>query len=205
MAKIIKFPLESSKKYGFRKARKRSKPNPEDYGQLKLFQENPEAKIVQMSLGPGPFEQALLLDENEDPRAADLYQKTIEAEEHVADAYCNLGILHSRSGDLTKAVDNFTRSLKEDPRHFEAHYNLGNLYSGAGDLQLARLHYEMAIEIAPEFPNSFYNLGLVLAIKKEFKNALQAFTKFKELATEEEKSNADEVLASLKQTMINQA
>ena len=205
MAKIIKFPLENSKKYGFRKARKKSKPNPEDYGQLNLFQEDPEAKIVQLSLGISPFEQALLLDESQDTRAIDLYKKTIEAGEHVADAYCNLGILFSHSGDRTKAVDNFTRSLKVDPRHFEAHYNLGNLYSDAGDLDLARLHYEIAITVAPEFPNSFYNLGLVLAVKKEFKSAIEAFTKFRELAEEGEKSNADDVLASLKQTMINQA
>jgi Flp pilus assembly protein TadD len=120
----------------------------------------PTAQIVALTSELTAFEQALQCDERADPRAAELYQKAIEAGDCMADAYCNLGIIESNAGNTAKAFDSFTKALKTDPRHAEAHFNLGNLYLEVSDLRLARVHYEFAGEIDPAFANAFFNLAL---------------------------------------------
>jgi Flp pilus assembly protein TadD len=119
----------------------------------------------------------------------------------VADAYCNLGIIQSKQGNMSKAFDSFTSSLKIDPRHFEAHFNLGNMYFDVNDLRLAQLHYELAAEVDPSFPNVYFNLALVQAINNEIADAVTALTKYQELAPEAERRNADELMENLKKSL----
>jgi len=140
----------------------------------------------------------LLWDEQGDARAIELYARAIEAQDCVADAYCNLGIIHSQKGDTAKAFDCFTTSLKDDPRHLEAHYNLGNLYFELNDFRLAQTHYELAAAIDPSFANLYFNLGLVRAINNDLLAAISALTKYQELVPADEAQNASELLGNLK-------
>ena len=144
-----------------------------------------------------PFEEALLLDERGDCRAANAYGRAIAEGDLVADAYCNLGIMESKAGRMAKAFDCFTKSLEHNPRHFESHYNLGNLYFEGDNLRLARMHYELAAEINPTFPNLYFNLGLVLALLGEHNAAIEAFVHFQNLAPPEERKNADDLISGL--------
>src|SRR5258708_385992 len=138
MGQILKFPVQASK-FGFKRVRKRAQP-PEDPGQLHLFPK-PTAQILQFAPDLSRFEQALMLDERGDAKAAELYRRAIEEHDCIADAYCNLGILESQKGNTAKSFDCFTIALKHDPRHFEAHYNLGNLYFDINHLLLPPIHY----------------------------------------------------------------
>lgn len=126
-------------------------------GQLNLFR----AEVGRLARLLTPFEEALLLHEQGDPKAADSYLEAISEGDNVAEAYCNLAIINLEQANVAKALDNFTLSLKSDPRHVEAHYNLGNLYYDAGELGLARLHYEAATQIEPGFSLVYFNLALV--------------------------------------------
>src|SRR5207249_11046943 len=125
MAQILKFPTQASK-LGYKRVRKRSRVA-ESTDQLDLFPPA-TAQILNIESGLSRFEQALLLDERGDVKAAEAYAKAIEEQDCTADAYCNLGIIESQKGNTSKAFDCFTTSLKHDPRHSEAHYNLANLY-----------------------------------------------------------------------------
>lgn len=206
MAKIVKFPINSSSKLGYKKVRKCRRVNLEDYGQLNMFTTPPsEAKVVSMHSYESAFEQALHLDEDDNERAAEFYWKAIQAGECVADAYCNLGILESGKESYVKAIDCFTNCLKHDPRHFEAHYNLANVYSEVGEMNLAKIHYEISIEIEPDFESSYYNLGLVLAMQKDFKGAVRVLNKYRELATDRERDNVDKLISSLQKSMKTKA
>src|SRR5215510_14236333 len=100
MAEIIKFPAQASK-LGFKRVKKRSFAADQD--QLDLFPA-PRAQILSFESGLNLFEQALILDERGDVRAADLYLKAIEEHVCAADAYCNLGIIESKR-DTVKAFD----------------------------------------------------------------------------------------------------
>jgi len=197
MTKVVQFPVSAPQKLGPRKARRRKRPNLEDYGQLNMFDQLPDTPIVSLPKAGSFFEEALSMDEAGNPEAEKYYLLAIENEQSIEDAYCNLGILKSSLGDLSKAIDYLTQCLKLNPRHFEAHYNLGNVYSDLGNLELARVHYELSTQIEPEYPNSFYNLGLVLISLKKYKEAILCINKFVELAPSSEHQTANELIKTL--------
>ena len=147
-------------------------------GQLNLFRALERGKLARLLT---PFEEALLLHEQGDARAAESYLEAINEGDNVAEAYCNLGIINKDLGDIGKALDNFTMSLKHEPRHVEAHYNLGNLYFDAGELPLARLHYEAAAQIEPAFSLVYFNLALVHYKLSDLPGALKALETYKQL------------------------
>ena len=155
-------------------------------GQLNLFR----AEVSRVARLLTPFEEALLLHEQGDPKAADCYVEAIGEGDNVAEAYCNLAIINLEQGNVAKALDNFTLSLKSDPRHVEAHYNLGNLYYDAGELPLARLHYEAATQIEPGFSLVYFNLALVYHKLGEGAAASAALEKYMQLEPDDEEIEA---------------
>ncbi|MDR0843419.1 MAG: tetratricopeptide repeat protein [Acidobacteriota bacterium] len=177
-------------------------------GQLNLFPppENEEqGRLLQLPVRISPFEEALILHEQGDPRAAELYLQAIHEEECVADAFCNLGILAYEAKNIPTAFDHFSNALKSDPRHFEAHFNLAHLYFEAGDVRLARLHYDLAAVIEPGNASVHFNLGLVSAIEGKIPAAIDALGKAKEFATEEELVQIEEILTGLKNASATEA
>jgi len=147
-------------------------------GQLSLFRGVEESRIRRLRT---PFEEALLLDDQSDPRAVEAYLEAIDNGDNVAEAYCNLGIINKDLGNVGVALDNFTLALKHEPRHVEAHYNLGNLYFDAGQLPLAKLHYEAAAQIEPRFSLVYFNLALAHFKLNDLSAALAAIANYKEL------------------------
>jgi tetratricopeptide (TPR) repeat protein len=198
MGHILKFPVQAWK-FGYKRVNKRATAA-ENPDQLQLFP-RPTAQILDFAPELSRFEQALMLDERGELKAAELYKKAIEEQDCVADAYCNLGIIESQKGNTTKAFDCFTISLKHNPRHLEAHFNLGNLYFDVNDVRLAQIHYEMATEVDPSFPNVYFNLGLVQAISNDLAAAVGTLTKYQELVSEDEARKADELLHNLKKSL----
>lgn len=200
MAKVLPFSPKPPAKFGFEKARTRTKGGPVKPGQLNLFPPA-VARVFRLKTELGPFEEALILDERNDERAEQVYRQAIEEGDAVADAYCNLGIIESKAGRVAKAFDCFTKSLEHNPRHFESHYNLGNLYLDEGNLRLAKLHYELALEVDPQFPNIHFNLGLANALNQEYTAAVASLKTYQELAGPEEGGKADELLQNLQRSL----
>src|SRR5436190_16794140 len=198
MGQIVKFPGHASK-LGYTRVKRRAKAA-EHPGQLHLFTQ-PTAQILSFASPLSAFEQALMLDERGDLKAAEFYTRAIENQDCVADAYCNLGIIESEKGNTTRAFDCFTTSRKHDPRHSEAHYNLANLYFDVNDFRLAQIHYEMAAELDPSFASVYFNLSLVRAINNDSTAALNALDRYRSLVSEEEAHNAEELLHDLQRSL----
>jgi tetratricopeptide (TPR) repeat protein len=196
MAKVVKFPQPTPEKFGFKPVRKKKTETGEKTKQLNLFQGGRVVKLGNLSA----FEEALILDERNEPLAKDLYLKAIAENDCVADAYCNLGILESQVHNYSKAIDCFTLSLKNDPRHFEAHYNLANLYAEVGNLPLAKVHYQMSIQLEPDFSNSHFNLGLTLAMIGEGNAAIDELYHYKRLSDKDDLRQVDELIATISMT-----
>jgi len=167
-------------------------------GQLHLFRGAERTRVSRLLT---PFEEALLLHERGDVKAAESYQEAISDGDNVAEAYCNLGIINLDLGQRSKALDNFTLALKHEPRHVEAHYNLGNLYYDAGELSLARLHYEAAAQIESGFSLVYFNLALVYHRIGDLAAALSALEKYKQLSPDDEEIEAvDQLLKVMQET-----
>jgi len=152
-------------------------------GQLNLFRVETPRRLARLLT---PFEEALLLHEQGDAKAAEHYEEAISEGDNVAEAYCNLGIINLERGQISSALDNFTLSLKNDPRHVEAHYNLANLYYDAGESQLAKLHYEAAAQIEPGFSLVYFNLSLVYHKLGDLSAASATLEKYRQLEPEDE-------------------
>lgn len=170
-------------------------------GQLHLFSGAVPGRVSRLLT---PFEEALLLHERRDPKAAESYQEAINDGDNVAEAYCNLGIINLEQGNLGKALDNFTLSLKHEPRHVEAHYNLGNLYYDAGELSLAKLHYEAAAQIESGFSLVYFNLALVYHRLNDLPAAFAALDRYKQLSPDDEEIEAvDQLLKVMQESRRN--
>ena len=165
-------------------------------GQRNLFSES-EGRLFNLPTRISPFEEALILHEQGNPRASEMYALAIKEEECVADAFCNLGILDYEAKNIPGAFDNFTNALKHDPRHFEAHFNLAHMYFEEGDIRLARMHYELSAVIEPCSASAYFNLGLINVIEENNKAAVDSLNKAKEFATEEELAQINEILIGL--------
>lgn len=193
MAKVVKFPGSAPEKFGFQKVRKKKTDETGKSGQLNLF----GGRVIRLNQ-LSTFEEALMLDEAGDrQKAKTLYQKAIEENEFTADAWCNLGIIESQSGNHARAIDAFTKCLSYEPRHYEAHYNLANLYAEVGNYALAKVHYAIAAEIEPAFPNSYFNLGITLAMNREYEEAIGVLKKYCGLTPPEEHQPALELISQL--------
>ena len=166
-------------------------------GQLSLFRGAADARLSRLRT---PFEEALMLDDQNDPKAVESYLEAITDGDNVAEAYCNLGIINKDRGNIATALDNFTLALKHEPRHVEAHYNLGNLYFDAGQLPLARLHYEAAAQIEPRFSLVYFNLALAHFKLNDLSAALAAIANYKELRQpdDEETEAINQLLKAMK-------
>jgi len=195
MAKVIQLYREPGPKLGFTKAAQKRTKNCRE-GQFSLF--NQDAPVIKLPFRYKTFDQALFLDEHNDPFAKEAYRKAIEAGDCVADSYCNLGILHSENNEWEDAFDCFSKALINDPRHYEAHFNLANLYFDKNDFRLAKLHFEMAIIIEPTFANSYFNLGLLYASLGNFEKSCSSFRKYISLVPEEEAKKARDFMESMK-------
>jgi tetratricopeptide (TPR) repeat protein len=201
MAKVIPFRNDDHssgtiRRLGSRKVRKRSKPDPEDLGQLNLFDQTPQITLTHEA---NYFEEALVLDEQSDPRAEQYYRKAIERNQSTADAYCNLGILADQKKDPSLAIHHFSLALKTNPRHLEAHYNLANVYAEQGNMTLCRMHYEVALQINPDFPPPYYNLALVLIALKEYDAARQSLERYIELSPDHSLEDDQSIIQLLNQ------
>jgi len=172
------------------------------HGQRSLFSES-DGRLVHLPTRMSPFEEALILHEQGNPRAAEMYALAIKEDECVADAFCNLGIIDYEVKNIHGAFDNFTRALRHDPRHFEAHFNLAHLYFEEGDIRLSRLHYELSATIEPNSASAHFNLGLINVIEGNNQAAVNSLNKAKESATEEELAQIEEILMSLQSAADN--
>jgi tetratricopeptide (TPR) repeat protein len=166
------------------------------HGQLNLFSEK-GGQLIPLPIRISPFEEALILNEQGDPRAIAMYYKAILEGECVSDAYCNLGIMDYEAKEIAKAFDHFTSALRHDPRHFESHFNLAHLYFEAGDFRLAHLHYDISAVIEPGNASVHFNLGLIHAMDGNLPAAITSLNKAKEFATQEELVQIEEMLVGL--------
>ena len=201
MAKVIKFPFKSTGRFDHKPVRKSRAEKLEEKGQLNIFDTAKKSKIVALDKDSNLFESALTSHDSDSEQASLLYRKAIDRGDHVADSYCNLGILESQKGNQTAAIDCLTKAMEKDPRHYEAHFNLANIYADAGNNKLAKLHYEVALQVDNNDPNLHYNLAIVLASLEEFNESLKALQSYFELTGGQSDPDAEKFMILLENSV----
>lgn len=112
--------------------------------------------------------------------ARSLYERAVLLEPEFAEAWHNLAILASQSGDAEGAERHARRALAADPKFADAHALLGSLaFAESPDDALA--HFGKAVEYAPQNAEWWSRLGSLHARRRDFPKAQAHFAKAVEL------------------------
>ena len=71
-----------------------------------------------------------------------LLRKTLDTDPNFAEAYLQLGILHSGRGASAQALHDFQQAVQANANLVEAHYRLGTAYKKSGDESKAREEFK---------------------------------------------------------------
>jgi Flp pilus assembly protein TadD len=91
-----------------------------------------------------------------------------------ASAENQLGLLLTRSNELTLAELHFRRALEAAPRYAEAANNLGTLLGQQGRDRDAEVLFRSAVSANPRFTEAWVNLAATLASQSHFAGAKEA-------------------------------
>jgi Flp pilus assembly protein TadD len=103
-------------------------------------------------------------------RAITHYQRAIELNRNLVEAYVGLGSALVENDDLHGAREAWEHALKLNPRDAFLHVNLGTLLARSGDLKGAAQRYRDALAIVPQLSQAHLNLGtalLTLGLREE--------------------------------------
>ncbi len=108
------------------------------------------------------FDYALLIEQEDPDGARRAYERALEIDASMTDAYTNLGRLVHEGGDPRGAAKFYSEALQRSPDDSLAHYNFAIACEDVDDLEQARSSYQRSLEINPNFADAHYNLGRVL-------------------------------------------
>ena len=127
------------------------------------------------------FERGVALEDDDPEAARRAYERALEIDPELADAYVNLGRLLYESGDVDGALSLYREALRCDPVDALTHFNMGLALEDAGDAETAQAHYGRALEIDPKFADAHFNLARVLERLGQREQALRHFMAYRRL------------------------
>ena len=97
-------------------------------------------------------------------------------QQDVANAYKNLGLAYTKTGDQTGAIDSYTKYLALVPGDKDALNNRALAYISKKDYASANADYSAYIKANPRDPIAFFNRGVGYTNQKEYQKAADDFT-----------------------------
>jgi tetratricopeptide (TPR) repeat protein len=87
------------------------------------------------------------------------FDKAIELNPNLAEAYNNRGLVYGKLGNLQQAIKDFDKAIELNPNYAEAYYSRGIAFGKLGNLQQEIKDYDKAIELNPDLAQAYYNRG----------------------------------------------
>ncbi len=128
------------------------------------------------------FDYGLSIEQDDPNGARKAYERALELDADMVDAYINLGRLVHEGGDPVGASEFYREALVRYPDDAVTHYNLAVASEDVKDLPSARAHYERAVDINPSFADAHFNLGRLLERMGEPEAALQHLLAYRRLS-----------------------
>ncbi len=108
------------------------------------------------------FEHGVRIEQDDPNGARRAYERAMEIDPDMSDAYVNLGRLVHEGGDPHGAAKFYCEALKRTPSDPITHYNLAVAYEDLGRLKKARTHYERALSMNQNLADAHFNLSRIL-------------------------------------------
>jgi tetratricopeptide (TPR) repeat protein len=138
-------------------------------------------KPVDIRLSPIPESPLKIGDELYEQKkygeALQEYQRALEENPDLNQAYEKIGLCHYRLDDYDKAIEAFERMLEREPDSQETLINLSAIYFERGELEDGMKYFKKIDEESLTDPNTFYNIGILLFKNGEIDMALDSLTK----------------------------
>jgi tetratricopeptide (TPR) repeat protein len=109
--------------------------------------------------------------------AIQYYEKAIEFNPNMAEAYYNLGLVYGDKGNIDKAIQFYKKVVELKPQDSDAYTNLGVTYGKNGNLDKAIQFCQKAVELSPQDFEAYTNLGTAYQNKGDFEKAVQSYEK----------------------------
>jgi tetratricopeptide (TPR) repeat protein len=123
------------------------------------------------------FEAGNELQEQGQPREAiEEYNKAIELDPEMADAYNNRGRAYIVRGMYESAIEDLDEAIRLDPEMAIAYNNRGLAYVGLGEYERAIEDYDEAIRLDPDYASAYNNRGAAYFRLGEFERAIEDCT-----------------------------
>lgn len=140
----------------------------------------------------------LILEKIEIDKAIQAYEKALQINPKLVDAYNNLGNIFLAQNQVDKAEAYFRKAITVVPLHFGSYINLGNLLLDKyQQIDAAIANYEKAFDLNPSDPDSLSNLSIAYKLKDNQPESLfcQAYSYFKQSKYEEALKLYEEAIA----------
>src|SRR6185436_7526110 len=117
----------------------------------------------------------LLAQEGRTTEAIHQYQRALEADPELAQAYNNWALVREEQGRRTEAIDLLQRAADRNPRLAEVRSNLGRLLCDLGRSWSGLHQHRLAIEMKPGNAAFHYNHAVGLQQGERYDEADRAF------------------------------
>jgi tetratricopeptide (TPR) repeat protein len=117
----------------------------------------------------------------ETEKAIESYNKAIEINPNLVDAYAGLGDLYLDEGKVSDAIRYLKKAIETDPTYVSAYMKLGDAYAENDQIDEAITYYEKTIEINPRITRVYYYMGNIYFKKGDREKAIKAYEKVIEL------------------------
>lgn len=109
------------------------------------------------------------------------YNKVLEKNAQLSDAYFGLGFCYFKRNDLAKSREYFEKATIYNPNYLDAHINLGAIYERSNEMEKAVSSYTSALKLNPRNARVYYNLGVLHEKMMNVEAAVKCYEKAIEL------------------------
>jgi Tfp pilus assembly protein PilF len=125
---------------------------------------------------PPELQEALVLQSAQRYQdAIEIYNKVIEKNPKLQEAYNWRGMAYDDLGDLDKALADFNQAIQLSSNYADAYNNRGEVYRKKKQLPQATEDFKKAIQYDKKFPEAHYNLAIVYEAQNKPHEAIQEF------------------------------
>jgi tetratricopeptide (TPR) repeat protein len=127
------------------------------------------------------FDRAVNLEDDDPEAAREAYQRALELDPDLADAYVNLGRMAHEAGDPRTAARCYHSALQRADDDPVTHYNLALALEDLSRHTEAAAHYRRAVALNPRFADAHYNLSQLLSRLGRKAEALRHLVRYRQL------------------------
>lgn len=128
------------------------------------------------------FEYGILIEQDDPNGSRKAYERALEIDPDMVDAYINLGRLVHEGGDPAGAATFYGEALRRNADDAVTHYNLAVAYEDLDQLDEACSHYERSVRLNPHFADAHFNLGRLLERLGKADTALKHLLAYRRLS-----------------------